>query len=263
LDLSLSGTFRAGNNRRLRIRANRIVVGSLDLGRLSADHAATGVSRDFFFGVASFKPQLGILIPVALVSARLWRTFAAACGTIAVLVLASSMAFGWSLWPSWGEKLFSHANWVANVKDRYNPTISASLTFIGIDLAAARIVQLAVAAGVAVIVWVCFRRGVTALAVAALLAGTFLATPYAVVYDLPMLTSAIVVLLAERSRTETNPTLVEALILALALVLPIIILETWRLSALKSLPLLLLFGLIVRKIFHSRSVKPEVRPSLY
>src|SRR4029077_15862582 len=43
------------------------------------------------FGLASFKPQLGILIPIALMSARLWRTVVAACMTVLVLVLASGV----------------------------------------------------------------------------------------------------------------------------------------------------------------------------
>jgi hypothetical protein len=50
------------------------------------------------FGLASFKPQLGVLIPIALISARLWRAIAAACVTVLVLVLASGVAFGWSIW---------------------------------------------------------------------------------------------------------------------------------------------------------------------
>jgi hypothetical protein len=201
------------------------------------------------FGLASFKPQLGILIPIALISARLWRTVAAAATTIAVLVLASGVAFGWSVWPLWLAKLLPHAEWVSNVKDRYNPTITSNLTSIGVNLPIARTVQACVAALVAVIIWVCFRRGVTILATAALLVGTFLATPYAIAYDMPMLTNAVLAVLHDRDQTNRSLTIPEILVLALALLLPLIMVLTWRLSMIRSIPLILLFGLIVWRIF--------------
>jgi hypothetical protein len=213
--------------------------------------AARPVLSGALFGLASVKPQLGVLIPVALISARLWRTFAGASVTILILVIASSMIFGWSMWPLWLSKLFVHADWIAEVKDRYNPTITASLIFIGVNPGAARIVQLGVAAAVAIIIWMCFRRGATILATAALLVGTFLAIPYAVVYDLPIVTNAVIAVLADKSRTKTSLTLAEAGVLSAALTLPIIIMETWRLSVIKSVPLLLLFGLIVWRVFRT------------
>jgi len=59
------------------------------------------IQSGVLLGLVSLKPQLGILIPVALISARLWRTLIAAGLTVLVLVLASSVAFGWSIWPIW------------------------------------------------------------------------------------------------------------------------------------------------------------------
>ena len=89
------------------------------------------------------------------------------------------------------------------------------------------------------------------MAMAALSVGTFLATPYAYVYDLPILTTAVLAVLAEKSRTETRLTIPEMFILSLSLVLPVIMMETWRLSMIRSVPLLLLFGLIAWPIFRS------------
>ena len=45
-------------------------------------------------GMATIKPQLGLLLPVALVAARQWRALAAAAATVAALVLLSAWAFG-------------------------------------------------------------------------------------------------------------------------------------------------------------------------
>jgi hypothetical protein len=209
------------------------------------------------FGLASFKPQLGILIPVALISAQLWRAAAAACLTVLILVLASGVAFGWSIWPLWLTKLLSHADWVMDVKDRLNPTITSSLTSMGINLTTARTVQACVAVFVGVMIWVCFRRGVTMLATASLLAGTFLATPYAIVYDMPLLTSAVLLVLRDREQKNRALTIPELIVLAMSLVVPVIMVATWRPATLRSIPAILLFGLIVRCTLRSRSEIPK------
>ena len=206
------------------------------------------------FGLVSIKPQLGILIPVALISARLWRTLAAAGMTVLVLVLASSAAFGWSIWPLWLAQVLAHADWSATTKPQYMPTIIANLTFLGVDLSVARVIQLVVAVAVAGIIWVCFRRGVTNLGISALLVGTFLATPYAFVYDMPTVTNAILAVVNDEERMHRLLPIPEALILALVLILPVLMVETWRPGAIKSVPLIMLFGLIVWRIF--ASMKP-------
>lgn len=209
------------------------------------------------FGLASFKPQLGILIPIALVSARLWRTVAAACVTIFVLVVASGVAFGWSMWPLWAAKLLPHADWVLGITDRYNPTITSNLTSIGVDLRVARSIQACVAVVVAAIIWICFRRGVTILATASVLVGTFLATPYAIVNDMPMLTNAVLAVLRDRGHTDRALTIAELIVLALSLTLPVIMVSTWRPAMLRSIPLILLFGLIVWRHFRFRNHAPK------
>jgi hypothetical protein len=185
------------------------------------------------------------LIPIALISARLWRTLAASFGTVLVLVLASSVAFGWSIWPLWLSQLLAHADWAATTKPQYMPTIIANLTFLGVDLPVARLIQLLVAVAVAGIIWACFRHGVTSLGIAALLVGTFLATPYAFVYDMPMVTNAVLVVLQDEWRMHRRLQMFEGVILVWSLVLPVLMVETWRPGAVRTIPLILLFGLIV------------------
>jgi hypothetical protein len=196
------------------------------------------------FGLVSIKPQLGILLPLALISARLWRTLAAAGGTVLVLILASSAAFGWSIWPLWASQLLAHADWAATTKPQYMPTIVANLTFLGVALPMARVIQFAVAAATAGIIWVWFRRGVTNLGTSALLVGTFLAAPYAFVYDMPMLTNAILAVVYDEQRMPRLLPMRQAFILVWSLILPVFMVETWRTGAIRSVPLILLFGLI-------------------
>ena len=211
------------------------------------------------FGLMSIKPQLGMLIPIALIAARLWRTLAAAGGTVLALVLVSSVAFGWSIWPLWLSQLLAHDDWAATTKPQYMPTIVANLTFLGVDLGAARGIQLAVAVGVAGIIWVCFRRGVTNLGTAALLVGTFLATPYAFVYDMPVVTNAILAVVYDEGRMHRPLPIHETFILVWSLILPVLMVETWRTGAIRSIPLILLFGLIVWHIVRARLGDAESR----
>jgi hypothetical protein len=207
------------------------------------------VLSGILFGLTSIKPQLGILIPIALISARLWRILAAAGVTVLMLILASSAAFGWSIWPVWLSQLLAHADWAATTKPQYMPTIIANLTFLGVDLPVARVIQLAAAVAVAGVIWVCFRRGVTSLGTSVLLVGTFLGTPYAFVYDMPMVTNAILAVVHDQRRMRRLLPISEAFILVWSLILPVLLIETWRTGAIRSVPLILLFGLIVWRMF--------------
>jgi undecaprenyl pyrophosphate phosphatase UppP len=125
------------------------------------------------------------------------------------------------------------------------------LITLGVDVPTARIVQAFVGVIVTILIWVCFRRGVTMLTTATLLVGTSLATPYAFLYDMPIVTSAILATLCHKDQTNDLMT-AEILVLGLALIVPTIMLETWRFSVIRSLPLILLFGLIVRRIVRGR-----------
>jgi hypothetical protein len=194
------------------------------------------------FGLLSFKPQLGILLPIALVAARQWRTLAAASVTVLLLVAVGGVVFGWSAWMEWIAMLPAHSAYVeASVNSHYKPTVTAVLTLLGVDSGTAHVAQAVAALAVAAIVWACFRRGVGGLAVAALQAGTFLATPYAFFYDLPMLTNATLAAAKERSGPMG---LAEAAILALSILFPIAMLLTWRLYPVSVLAIGLLFGLV-------------------
>ena len=52
------------------------------------------------FGLASFKPQLGVLIPVALIAGRHWHALLAAIATTLLLAGASVVYFGFDTWLS-------------------------------------------------------------------------------------------------------------------------------------------------------------------
>lgn len=51
-----------------------------------------------FFGLLSYKPHLGLLLPIALLAGGRWRAFGAAAATVCVLVLISIVMFGADTW---------------------------------------------------------------------------------------------------------------------------------------------------------------------
>jgi Glycosyltransferase family 87 len=50
------------------------------------------------FGLLSYKPQFGLMIPLVLVATQRWRAFGFAAMTVAALTIASTIAFGSQVW---------------------------------------------------------------------------------------------------------------------------------------------------------------------
>jgi hypothetical protein len=198
------------------------------------------------FGLLAYKPQLGLLLPVALISAGLWRSIAAAAVTVVVCAIASSWAFGDDIWPLWLRQMVDYSGHFDPV-NYLMPTIEANARMVGLPPRIALLVQAAVAIPVMVVVWRAFRAGVTERAAALLVVGTFLATPHAFNYDMPMMTAAIVWYFEESLRARRGLTLGEATMLMLALILPF---AMWALGdkgpPISWAPLLLLFAMIAR-----------------
>ena len=196
-------------------------------------------------GLATFKPQLGMLIPLALIAAGYWRTFLAAAVTASVLALLSIGAFGWSAWPAWLHDAAGHAAYVDQaVSDYLKPSVLANLTLARLGGPVAHAVQGFVTVVVAVIVVLCFRRGVTDLSLAALQVGTFLAMPYTFRYDMPMMTNGILLLVRDRWRSGGSLGLVEAGIIGLGFLAPAVNTLTSRFFYVSGVSMVLLFGLI-------------------
>jgi hypothetical protein len=196
------------------------------------------------FGVLAYKPQLGVLLPIALVSAGQWRTIAAAAVTGLVSVALSSWAFGSDIWAVWLRQLNEYSGHFDPV-NYLMPTIEANARMLGLPERLAQVVQAAVTIPVAIVVWRAFRGGVTEQAAALLVVGAFLATPHAFNYDMPMMTAAVVWYFEGAARGPSRLTLGEATVLALALLLPF---AMWALGdkgpPISWAPLLLLFAMI-------------------
>ncbi|HVC56468.1 MAG TPA: glycosyltransferase family 87 protein [Stellaceae bacterium] len=221
-----------------------LLIGGL---RLATRHPVLG---GMLLGLLTYKPQLGLLVPIALASAGLWRAVAVATGTLLALVAITSAAFGWSVWPTWitaTEAFSSQFAAQAGELRHLMPTVWASLLQLGFTQQAAWAGQLLATLAVAAVVWFCFRQGATPLAIAALLVGAFLTTPYAFVYDMPMVSTAVIWLVVERCRSGGVFQLGEAALLVLAMFVPCLMLMPELRLPIGVICLVLLLGTIFRR----------------
>ena len=139
----------------------------------------------------TFKPQLGILLPVALVCGGYWRTFIAAAMATALLAAASLAVFGADAWTG-----FLGSIGLAKQTILVDTAIGAAklesafglVRLLGGGSGAAWTVQLLVAIPVIAFVgWLWRSPAPFDHKAAALAAGTALVTPYVLIYDLVIL----------------------------------------------------------------------------
>lgn len=156
-----------------------------------------------FLGLLTYKPQFGILIPVALIAGAHWRALGSATVTAALMAMLSLLAFGLVTWVAFFHSIphttqmilaGGHAGW------NKLQTIYGFARWIGAGDTAAWWWQIGVAALMALGLALMWRgRFPFALKAAALCAATLLATPYAYIYDFPLLALAIAFLYRHRA----------------------------------------------------------------
>ena len=221
-----------------------LLVGGL---RLAARRpAVAGV----LFALATYKPQMGLLVPVALAAAGLWRAIVAAAAALAVLAVLTGIVFGAAVWPAWAADLAQYADQFAAQNSQIihlMPTVWASLVRLGVAAPLADLAPLGAAAAAIGIVWWSFRRGPTRLAVAALLVAAPLATPHAFVYDLPALATAVIWVIAERREAGDAFGTGEVLVMMAAMTAPITLVAGGSAFPFAAVSLVLLLGMILRR----------------
>jgi hypothetical protein len=135
-----------------------------------------------------------------------------------------------------------------NVTRLKMPTIAAALESAGASQGLALVTQSAALIAAAVTVWMIFRRRQDALAIAALLAGCFVATPYALIYDLPLASFAILLALREGHRLDLGWSIGEVAVLLGGYLAPyaLFLIGVWRFP-IAAVALLLLFVVLARR----------------
>ena len=145
------------------------------------------------FGLLAIKPHLGLMVPVALLGARAYRTVFAAAVTVAAMLCLSGLAFGWDAWEQWlTETLTRQATYVhGGLGKLHSVSAFAGARLTGAPPYAAWLAQIPCTAFAACATWWAFarlRQGMLSMptAGAILLLATCLATPYIFVYDLTL-----------------------------------------------------------------------------
>lgn len=146
-------------------------------------------------GIVTVKPQLALMVPVALVAARQGRALAGACLMALALAAASAALFGVEAWREWLAVMLDptnpvHRGWTA-LSLRWGESVYSCAILLGAGAGAAAAAQaVATAASAASVAWVYARPAVPDRRLAVVLAATILAAPHVAAYDAVLLAVA-------------------------------------------------------------------------
>lgn len=165
------------------------------LGLLERQPALAGVC----LGLLTYKPQFGLLFPLALIADRRWTTILVAAATALGLAALSWLAFGSASWQAFVHwmPITSHAVLGEGQADFARlQSVFGLVRAHGGSEPLAWSVQAALSVALAVALVMLWRsRAPFDLKAAALAAGTLIATPYVYMYDLVVLAVAVAYLL--------------------------------------------------------------------
>jgi hypothetical protein len=172
------------------------------------------------FGLMTYKPQFGILVPIALLCGGHWRVVLSAALTAVVMIGVSAAIFGVGTWAAFLHSLPA-ASQTMLVDGRVGliklQSVFGVARVLGGSPTLAWAIQGAVAAGLAIAIGWLWRRGVGIdLKAAALTIAALLATPYVFIYDLVLLTVPMAFLVRAGLTRRESLGLVAAFVLVLA-----------------------------------------------
>jgi hypothetical protein len=156
-------------------------------------------------GLLTYKPQFGLLFPIALIAAGHWRVFVSASVTAIAMFVVSWLAFGTESWLAFFHSMprFSQAHFTEGKAIWWKlQSLYAMVRHFGGTEQLAWVFQFVLTASVAVVVALMWRSRVPyTLKAAALAAGTLLATPYLFIYDMVVLAIPVAFLVRIGLRT--------------------------------------------------------------
>lgn len=189
---------------------NGLFTAALFVGGLRLS-ARAPVLAGVCFGLLTIKPQLGVLLPFALLAARQWTVIASACLTAAAAMGLSALLFGFDTW--W---LYLTETWPFQTEimksgpglHHMMATVFMALRVFGLDPDVALLWHLPVMLLAAcAVVWAFSQAQHPALQQVILIAATFVATPYGFYYDMPVLAYATLLLARHLEEAERAPLL--------------------------------------------------------
>jgi hypothetical protein len=179
-------------------------AGLLGLGLLTLERrpALAGL----FFGLLTYKPQMGFLLPLVLLVDRQWIAFLTAAATALAMSLISYLMLGAEVWQGFFGSFETTRTYIleqgATGWEKIQSPFSAA-RMLGAGIQTAYAVHFAIALAVsAIVLWI--WRGPVSIPLkgAALATGTLLVTPYVLDYDLMLLALPLAWLTVEGLRTQ-------------------------------------------------------------
>lgn len=149
------------------------------------------------FGLLTFKPHLGIVLPFALLALGAWRTIASAVVTSIVIVLVSTLVFGVEAWKTYFEIVGAYQTQLLRQFQGFYTfmmtSVLAGARSLGVPYTWAVLSQAIVSVGVIAVACRLVRQTSDPRERALVLSlATLLATPYAFNYDMTALAAVAV-----------------------------------------------------------------------
>lgn len=147
-------------------------------------------------GLLSYKPHIGLVVAVALVALGAWRTIIAATLTAVAMALVSMVLFGDEPWIAFLQQTMPYQEQTLRTFQGFFTAMLvspyAALRTVGQSHTAALAIQAIISVAAIIACAIAVRRTDNADArLSVIVAATFLVTPYALIYDLPVLALAI------------------------------------------------------------------------
>lgn len=162
------------------------------------------VAAGICFGLLTFKPHLGLLIPVALIAARRWQVILVAALTALAMFVAAGALFGPDIW-TWGASGMFTASLNLSQSPRLLlriPSAFSLLRLSGVAPGSAMLLHLGFVMALVVLVWGIWRHSRNNnLNAAATACAALLAAPFLYDYDMALMGIAIAFLALEIART--------------------------------------------------------------
>jgi len=149
----------------------------------------------FLLACLTYKPQMGFLIPLALMLSRDWKVIFWAGVFTVMLIVSSIIIFGTHVWLDYFHNVIPFQMYILeNMGRPFNimvPSIFKSLHNFGVNTDIAMQVQYVLGLlSVLIVIWAFWRVRNRDLQLALFLTATCMFSPYLVIYDLPILTFA-------------------------------------------------------------------------
>lgn len=213
-------------------------------------------------GLLCYKPQLALLVPIALVAGRHWRTLTAAGLTALGAVLFSILVLGLEPWVAFWKNINYARGFLYNLELRPKmPTIFTAVQGIGASPGTAVALQmLGSLTAAALVAWAWLRRAPLPLRGSLLVVAIFLATPYAFESDLALLALPMAWLgwEAYRTRRELDEIVLAYCWVGLLLAAHVFKTKTWHTFP---LVILLMLAFIIYRIVDAEIPQPQVTDS--